>query len=229
VDGRRLKKRQRSSYIDGGIFRRHGVPSVVRALIASNFKDATLFDIAQVTMNVLAFRALARSDFPLLQRWLSEPHVDAWWHEALDLAGLERKYGPRIDGSEPTHVFIIERESRPIGWIQWYRWSDYPKHAAQIEAEPNAAGIDLSIGEASELGKGFGSSAIREFIRNVVGAEPGIAAIVADPEERNGRSCRAFEKAGFIAVRTVELETESVRRRIMRLSLLAVHSPRTGC
>jgi RimJ/RimL family protein N-acetyltransferase len=172
----------------------------------------------------VSLRPLERSDFPLLQRWLSEPHVDAWWHEALDLAGLEHKYGPRIDGREPTHVFIIEQESRPIGWIQWYRWSDYPKHAAQLKTEPNAAGIDLTIGEASELGKGFGPSAIREFILEVASAEPGIAAIVTDPEERNSRSCRAFEKAGFIALRTVELEGENVRRRIMHLSL-----PVRGC
>jgi RimJ/RimL family protein N-acetyltransferase len=168
---------------------------------------------------VVLFRALERSDFPLLQRWLSEPHVDAWWHEPLDLAGLEQKYGPRIDGIEPTRVFIIEHETQPIGWIQWYRWSDYPKHAAQLEADPSAAGIDLSIGEASLVGKGIGSSAIRQFARNVVSAVPGITAMVADPEERNGRSCRAFERAGFISVKTVELEGESVRRRVMRLSL----------
>ena len=177
------------------------------------------FYIAWVTSHLASFRALERSDFPLLQRWLSEPHVDAWWHEPLDLAGLEQKYGPRIDGIEPTHVFIIGHETRSIGWIQWYRWSDYPKHAAQLEAEPSAAGIDLSIGEASLVGKGIGSSAIRQFVLDVVSAEPGIAAIVADPEERNGRSCRAFEKAGFIPVKTVELAGENVRRRVMRLSL----------
>jgi aminoglycoside 6'-N-acetyltransferase len=168
---------------------------------------------------LVSFRALERSDFPLLQRWLSEPHVDIWWHDALDLARLEQKYGPLIDGIEPTHVFIIEHQSRPVGWIQWYRWSDYPKHAAQLEAGANAAGIDLAIGEPSIVGKGIGSSAIRQFILTVVAVEPGMTAIVADPEERNGRSCRAFEKAGFTPVRTVELEGEHVRRRIMHLSL----------
>lgn len=168
---------------------------------------------------VVSFRTLDRSDFPLLQRWLSEPHVDTWWHDALDLVGLEQKYGPRIDGIEPTHVFIIELENRPIGWIQWYRWSDYPKHAARLEAEPKAAGIDLAIGDVSVVGKGIGSSAIRKFIANVVSAEPGITAIVTDPEERNGQSCRAFEKAGFIPVRTVQLEGENARRRVMHLSL----------
>ena len=188
------------------------------------------FKIAWVTSILVSFRALERSDFPLLQRWLSEPHVDAWWHEPLDLAGLEQKYGPRIDGIEPTHVLIIAHETRPIGWIQWYRWSDYPKHAAQLEAEPSAAGIDLSIGEASLVGKGIGSSAIRQFVLSVVSAEPGITAIVADPEERNGRSCRAFEKAGFTPVKTVELAGENVRRRVMRLLLpsLMRQSPSHG-
>jgi aminoglycoside 6'-N-acetyltransferase len=171
------------------------------------------------TSKLVSFRALERSDFPLLQRWLSEPHVDAWWREPLDLAGLEQKYGPRIEGIEPTHVFIIGYETRSIGWIQWYRWSDYPKHAAQLEAESNTAGIDLSIGEVSLIGMGIGSTAIREFILKIVSAEPGITAVVTDPEERNGRSCCAFEKAGFIAVRTVELDGENVRRRVMRLSL----------
>ena len=71
------------------------------------------------------FRPLERSDFPLLERWLRQPHVHRWWREAPDLAGLEDKYGPRIDGAEPTHVFIIEERGRPVGWIQWYRWRDY--------------------------------------------------------------------------------------------------------
>jgi len=170
-------------------------------------------------MGLVSFRSLARSDFPLLQQWLSEPHVDAWWHQPLDLAGLEQKYGPRIDGTEPTHVFIIEYQSRPIGWIQWYRWSDYPRHAAQLEAEPGTAGIDLAIGDPASMGAGIGSSAIAEFVRDIVCLEAGITAVVTDPEEHNDRSCRAFEKAGFAPVGKVSLEGEEVCRRVMRLPL----------
>ena len=71
----------------------------------------------------VAFRPLRISDLPLLQAWLSLPHVDEWWHEPLDLAGVRAKYLPRIDGTEPTYVFVIERGGGPIGWIQWYRWA----------------------------------------------------------------------------------------------------------
>jgi hypothetical protein len=89
--------------------------------------------------------------FSLLHRWLAEPHVLAWWHEPIDLHGIEAKYGPRIDGIEPTHVFAIEYHHRPVGWIQWYRWSDYQEHAQQLRAELESAGIDLAIGERELL------------------------------------------------------------------------------
>lgn len=182
------------------------------------------FDVARRAPSI-SFRALERSDFPLLRRWLSEPHVDEWWHEPLDLPGLEKKYGPRIDEVEPTRVFVMEHEKRPIGWIQWYRWADYPAHAAQIGAETNAAGMDLSIGELSFIGIGIGSTAIRTFVREVISADPGVTSIVTDPEERNGRSRRAFEKAGFIPTRIVQLKGEHVQRRIMLLRVMPANRP----
>lgn len=164
----------------------------------------------------ITFRPLREEDLPLLQRWLSAPHVDAWWHQPLDLAGVSAKYLPRIDGREPTHVYLIESGGRPIGWMEWYRWSDYPAHAARLGAGSDTAGIDLAIGEADELGSGLGPRAIQEFLANVVFADPAIAACVCDPEERNLRSLRAFEKAGFTVVRTVRLSENEAPRRVVR-------------
>jgi hypothetical protein len=34
-------------------------------------------------------------------------HIAAWWGEPLDLAAVDAKYDPRVDGVEPTHVFVI--------------------------------------------------------------------------------------------------------------------------
>lgn len=99
------------------------------------------------------------------------------------------------------------------------RWSGYPELAGQLKAEPEAAGIDLSIGEVSSIGRGLGSNAMRDFVLSVVSIESGITAVVSDPEERNGRSIRAFEKAGFIPIGTVRVRGENVRRRVMHLSL----------
>jgi RimJ/RimL family protein N-acetyltransferase len=166
----------------------------------------------------VSFRPLCRGDFPLLQRWLLTPHVAAWWHEALDLDQVSAKYGPRVDGTQPTQVFVIEYHERPVGWIQWYRWSDYPEHAQKIVAEPDSAGIDLAIGEQEMTGMGLGPSVIGRFLKEVIFVDSTITAVITDPEKNNARSLRAFEKAGFTAVKTVKLPEEGCQRSIMRLN-----------
>ena len=176
------------------------------------YKIADMHDTEQIS-----FRPMQHSDLPLLQRWLSRPHVDAWLHQVLDSAGVEAKYGPCIDGAEPTHMLVIEHVRRSIGWIQWYRWSDYRDHAAQLGAELTTAGFDLAIGEVEMLGRGIGSAALRLFVERVVFADAAIGACICDPEERNTRSLRAFEKAGFKVERTIRLEGESHDRRVVRL------------
>jgi aminoglycoside 6'-N-acetyltransferase len=167
--------------------------------------------------NPISFRPLERSDFRLLQEWLAAPHVAAWWNEHPDPASVEAKYGPRIDGAEPTHMFMVEYEGRPIGWIQWYLWADYPEHARKLGAEPHSAGIDLAIGDAEMTGLGLGPVTIREFLKQFVFTNPAVCAVITDPDESNLRSVRAFEKAGFKVVKTVQPDGERSKRQIVRL------------
>jgi len=67
---------------------------------------------------------------------------------------------------------VVEQEGRPIGWIQWYLWADYPEHAQQLEAAPFSAGIDLAIGEVKMTGLGLGPVAIREATKQLVFVNP---------------------------------------------------------
>ncbi|HEY7387984.1 MAG TPA: GNAT family N-acetyltransferase [Bryobacteraceae bacterium] len=165
----------------------------------------------------VSFRPLERSDFPLLQEWLAAPHVAVWWNERADLASVEEKYGPRVEGTEPTHVFVIEQDGRPIGWIQWYLWADYPEHARQLGAAPSSAGIDLAIGDIKMTGLGVGPAAIREFTKQLVFVNSTVCTVVTDPDESNLRSLKAFKKAGFRAVKIVQLAGEGCKRQVLRL------------
>jgi aminoglycoside 6'-N-acetyltransferase len=165
----------------------------------------------------ISFRPMARSDFSLMQRWLAAPHVAVWWNERFDPASLEAKYGPAIDGDEPIHFYLIQLGVVPIGWIQWYRWHDFPKHAVQLGADHGSAGIDLARGEIEMTGRGLGPAAIREFGTNYIFANRDLGAIVADPSVSNLRSIIAFKKAGFKVVSTVQLEAEEFERHVVRL------------
>src|SRR6185295_6353857 len=118
---------------------------------------------------------------------------------------------------EPIHVYLIQFESVPIGWIQWYRWRDFPKHAIRLGADYRSAGIDLAIGEIEMTGRGLGPAVIREFGTNYIFTNGDIRAIVADPAARNTRSVSAFRKAGFNIVDTVRLGDEAFERHVVRL------------
>ena len=166
--------------------------------------------------SIISFRRLGCTDFPLLQKWLAAPHVGDWWNERFDLASLEAKYGPAIDGSEPIHVHVIQRAGVPIGWIQWYRWRDFPEHAIQVGADHMSAGIDLAIGEVEQTGRGLGPAVIRQFGTNYIFINDDIGAIVADPSASNRRSVSAFRKAGFNIVDTVRLVDEAFERHVVR-------------
>ena len=163
----------------------------------------------------ISFRPITRADFPLIQKWLAAPHVKEWWHDDLDAEGIEAKYGPRVDGVEPTHVYIILLNENPVGLIQWYLWSDYPAHAVQLGAEITAAGVDLAIGDEEVVGKGLGSQVLKDFVEKIIFEESMATSVVTDPEKQNSRSLRAFEKAGFIALRTVQLQGEKFQRVVV--------------
>lgn len=133
------------------------------------------------------------------------------------MPSIEAKYGPGIDGTEPVHVYVIERGTALIGWIQWYRWRDYPEHANQLGSDASSAGMDLAIGEIEMIGRGLGPLIIREFTTHYIFVDEDVNAIVADPATNNLRSIGAFKKAGFSIVKTVRLDNESFDRQVVRL------------
>ena len=165
----------------------------------------------------ISFRPIERADFLVMQKWLAAPHVAVWRNEPFDMDSLEAKYGPRIDGSEPIYTYLIQFEGAPIGWIQWYRWRDFPEHAIRLGADDKSAGIDLAIGEVEMTGRGLGPAVIRKFGTNYIFANRDLGAIVADPSVSNLHSVSAFKKAGFSVASTVQLVGEAFERLVVRL------------
>jgi RimJ/RimL family protein N-acetyltransferase len=156
----------------------------------------------------LHFRPLTRADFPRLLDWLTTPHVAEWWLPVpAGLAELEAHYGPTIDRTDPTEMFVIEVDHEPIGLIQRYLHVDDPEWDRAVDV-PLAAGIDYLIGPVEYCGRGLGSAAIRAFAATVFDRYPAIRTVVAVPQKENPASCRALEKAGFTAVREGELDTD---------------------
>ena len=89
--------------------------------------------------------------------------------------------------------------------------------AGVFGANADEAGIDIVIGEAAMTGLGLGPAIIRRFIETIVFADDAVCGVVVEPDARNTRSVRAFEKAGFAAVARIGLVGEAADRQVLRL------------
>jgi aminoglycoside 6'-N-acetyltransferase len=143
---------------------------------------------------VIAFRPFAATDLDRLSEWLARDHVAAWWGGPYDIAAVVARYGPRLAADHPVRMYVIEVAGRALGKIQ----RGPADHIAGYG--PEVVGIDLFIADVDAIGRGLGPRIIEAFVRDIVFAEPAVRAVVADPDSRNARSIRAFEKAGFRTV-----------------------------
>ncbi len=162
-----------------------------------------------VSRREITFRALTEDDLPLMQRWLAADHVAEWYPvEDVRKPPLElvrSHYLPRIRGEDPTRAYLTLLGGRPVGYIQACLIDDYPEYASAVQLPPGTAGIDMFIGEVDAVHRGLGSPIIGRFLDEVVFGEMGAARACLGPEPDNRVAIRAYEKAGFRHLKTVEI------------------------
>ena len=159
----------------------------------------------------LSFRRLQREDFGLLSLWFSRPHVAPWWREEYDLGSIERGYGPAVDGTDPTELFIVETDGEPVGFAQLYLFDDNPgwkRALTPAGVDDDAAGIDYLIGRGEAIGQGLGPLIIDDLVGRAWQSHAGISQVVAAVQQDNRRSWRALEKAGFERAWAGDIESD---------------------
>ena len=137
-----------------------------------------------------SFRPVVADDLPMLGVWVQRPHVAEWWDDTDDKLAEIRE--AMVEPS--TEPFIIELDGRSIGYIQCYNphlEEDHPYRDQPV----GSLGIDQFIGEPELVGIGHGSSLIAAFVEDLF--RRGAPRVIIDPDPRNGRAIRAYEKAGF--------------------------------
>ena len=159
-------------------------------------------------MDEIGFIPVSPDHYPLLRRWLNEPHVRQWWGDPDEELGFIRDM---VEGRDTTRPFLIAVDGEPVGYIQcWF--VGHHQNEPWIEENPwlmelpsETVGVDLSIGEADRLSKGIGSAALASFVGWLRGE--GFDSIIIDPDPGNRRAVRAYEKAGFRPITHLEGRT----------------------
>lgn len=157
----------------------------------------------------VTLRLLARADLPLLGGWLEEPLVAEWWHDDASADALEQRYGPAIDGREPTAVRIGEdADGVPLGLVQWYRFADEPEYRAELEAvvpvPADAWSLDYLVGAAEHRRRGVGTAMVRAAL-----AEIGAAPVLVPVHAENAGSAGVLRRAGLVPVAEADLEPDN--------------------
>ena len=142
------------------------------------------------------FLPMTTADLPLIRRWLGEAHVREWWGDPDEQFLLVRG-----DLDEPAmDQFIVLAGERPFGYLQCYELTAWN---TGLGPQPEGTrGIDQFIGESDMIGHGHGPAFIRQFVD--ARFRQGLPRMVTDPDPRNARALRAYEKAGFVRDRMVE-------------------------
>ena len=138
----------------------------------------------------ITLRAATLGDLPLLERWDEEPHVVA--SDPNDDWGWTEELGRDVPWREQL---IAELDGRPIGFVQiidpaleeTHYWGACP---------PDLRAIDIWIGDAADLGHGFGTEMMHLAIARCFAIHR-VSAILIDPLASNVRARRFYERLGF--------------------------------
>jgi aminoglycoside 6'-N-acetyltransferase len=142
----------------------------------------------------LKLRPATIADLPLLQGWDKQPHVKASTGDD-DFFDWERELPRRVGWRE---LLIAETGRRPVGFIQIIDPAEEETHYWG-DADPNLRAIDIWIGEAAELGRGYGTQIMRLALDRCF-SDPAVTAVLIDPLLSNIRARRFYERFGFRAL-----------------------------
>lgn len=152
------------------------------------------------TEPTVTLRPMLEADLPMLHTWLNRPHIVRWWGgeaQRPSLADVLAKYRPRVLAQDGVTPYIAMWGDQPIGYAQSYVALGSGDGWWEDETDPGVRGIDQSLADPDQLGRGLGTQLVRALLAQLF-ADPAVTAVQTDPAPDNARAIRCYEKAGFL-------------------------------
>lgn len=147
----------------------------------------------------LVIRVLKKEDAVLLAKWLSDPAVLEFYEGRDNPFDLAKVMGVFYQPDNEEVKCIVEYDGEAIGYIQYYRLDAETTKVYGYE-DGIIFGMDQFIGESSHWNKGIGTALVSSMAEYLMGVEKADR-VVMDPQARNARALRCYEKCGFEKVR----------------------------
>ena len=143
------------------------------------------------------------ADMPMLHEWLQRPHVAEAWTPTPSLDEVIEDFAPKTHPDYPVQGYIAFDGDHAIGFIQSYVVKDCGDGWWEDETDPRARGIVQFLANADQLGRGLGTAMVKAFVARLF-EDPTVTQVQTDPNPRNARAIRCYEKAGFRAIQEVD-------------------------
>lgn len=144
-------------------------------------------------------------DLPMLHDWLNRPHIHEWWgvgEPSPTLADVQKDYAPSALQAASVTPYIVMLDDQPIGYAQSYVALGSGDGWWEEITDPGVRGIDTSLANPSQLGKGLGTQLVSLLVERLF-SDPQVTMIQIDPSPSNHRAIRCYEKAGFVRQKTI--------------------------
>ncbi|MDT9685367.1 GNAT family N-acetyltransferase [Streptomyces sp. TRM76323] len=142
-------------------------------------------------------------DAGLVHAWMNDPEVAAFWEMAQPVERIAAYLREQV-GSAHSTPYIGCVDGTPMSYWEVYR-ADLDPLRHHYPARPRDAGVHLLLGPSAYRGRGLGTALLRAVSDWLLRADPYAERVVAEPDVRNERSVRAFERAGFRLVGQIDL------------------------
>lgn len=151
----------------------------------------------------------------LILQWLAEPHMQEFWDNSQEHKDDILNF---IHGRKQTYFYGTTKywvgyyENQPFCFVLTdvmlpsQKMSD--AHREHLSKAGTTVCLDFGIGNTKMLGKGLAAPAliqIMDFYRNNI--DPHADVFFIDPNENNPRARHVYEKAGFQAVGSFNMES----------------------
>ncbi|WP_314728284.1 GNAT family N-acetyltransferase [Bacillus sp. Marseille-Q3570] len=151
----------------------------------------------------LFIRPLKKEDAGHLVKWLNDPEVLQWYEGRDRPHDLDKVYEHFYESDNQVIKNLVMWNQTPIGYVQYYPLSEKEKRIYGYKRNESFYGMDQFIGELSYQGRGIGTllvGTVATFLFDKLDA----AKVVMDPQLRNPRALRCYEKCGFRPVRLLK-------------------------
>ena len=137
----------------------------------------------------------------LLHRWMNDPEVARFWGMGWPPERIARYLCRQLDSAHSV-PYLGALDCEPMSYWELYR-AEQDRLAEQYPARRGDAGVHLLLGPAGYRGRGLGATLLRAVSDWQLRTDA--ERVVAEPDVRNTRSVRAFQRAGFRQAGEIDL------------------------